>query len=254
MRCCHISFNKVSSQSQAEIHNYAWGEEYTPSGNWAGYAQTVWDSDNRSYDWNIHVKEFNSHFSRVLALHEVGHAMGLEHPFDDGDGDVWNGTTTDDTIMSYTSAGKTILDYRRADWDALTGLYGGTIPTIIEHTEPEPITPEPEPEPEPEPPVVSTPEPIFLDTELKSRHIRRLERGKFKHSQQVVRLLTKWDVLDNVSPRDYNKVFLNDTQLTHLANRDFESFIDTLTVRQRRNNRRTGCTCSSHAYPHSHIS
>lgn len=249
-----ISFNKVSSRDDAEIHNFAWGDEYTPSGNWAGYAQNAWDSTNQTYDWYIHVKEFTNNFSRVLALHEVGHALGLEHPFDSRDGDVWGNTTQADTVMSYSRADKPILDYRRADWDALTGLYGGTIPDIIEYQEP---TPEPQPEPEPaptQPPVAPTlPEPEFNDVELKQRWINRLERGKFKHTQQVIRLLTKWDILDNVSGRDYNKTTLSTTQLTHLANQDFESFIDTLTVRTRRNNRRTGCSCPSHQYPHSHI-
>ena len=73
----------LTTKPNAEIRNYAWGEEYTPSGNWAGYARTNWNSVTESTYWMIHVKEFTSNFSRVLALHEVGHALGLEHPFDD---------------------------------------------------------------------------------------------------------------------------------------------------------------------------
>ncbi len=232
----------LTTKTESEIRNYNWGEEFTPSGNWAGYARTHWDDNSQELVWNIHVKTFTSDFARVLALHEVGHSLGLEHPFDERDGDVWKDTTYDDTIMSYTPSGNTILDYRRADWDALTGLYGGVIPDIIEP----PPTPEPEPAPEPEPTPPSTPEPVFSDIILSSKQQRRVSRSK--NSRQVIRKLKRFGVLDNVSPRDYNKETVSNSQAFMLGARKYEDYLNTLTTRGQ-----TGCTCCSHHYPHSHI-
>ena len=231
---------ELTTKDNAEIRNYAWGEEYTPSGNWAGYARTAWNSNTDSYYWMIHVKEYNSFFSRILALHEVGHALGLEHPFDDSDGDVWNDTTHADTVMSYRHTDQTILDYRRADWDALTGLYGGIIPDVIEPA-PEPVTPDPvAPDP------IILPDPTFNDITLLPRQQRKLSR--ITNTRKATRLLIKWNIVDNVSHKDYNRTTVNSTQRNHLINGDYESFINTLIPRAS-----TGCSCCSHHYPHSHI-
>lgn len=237
-----IDVTRVSSQQHAEIHNYAWGEEFTPSGNWAGYAQTRWDSDTNSYDWNIHVKEYQSNYSRILALHEVGHVLGLEHPFESNDGDVWNNATHNDTVMAYAGTSNTILDYRRADWDTITGLYGGIIPDIIEPSEPPPTPTEPTPTPTPTP----TPQPIFNSVTLLPRQERKLSR--VSHTRKATRLLIKWGVVDNVSHKDYNKDSISSIQRVALTNGDYEGFINTLTARHS-----TGCCCPSHSYPHSHI-
>ena len=244
-----VDFTQTTYDS-AEIRNYNWGDEHTPSGNWAGYARTRWDQDRDELIWNIHVKTYTNDFGRVLALHEVGHALGLEHPFDTRDGDVWNDTTYDDTVMSYTSSRNTILDYREADWDALTGLYGGIIPDIIEPepVAPPPVTPEPEPErPAPTPVAPPTlPEPTFTDITLTKRQSRRLDRAP--HSRNVIRKLIKWGIVDNVSPRDYNKMTVNNAQSFMLSGRAWDKYFDTLTPTGS-----TGCSCCSHHYPHSHI-
>ena len=61
---------------------------------------------------------------RWMVLHELGHALGLEHQFNDGDGDNWPGATVRDTVMAYELSGRPPkFKFRQADIDAITGLW-----------------------------------------------------------------------------------------------------------------------------------
>lgn len=94
--------------------------------------------DNPSYlglavpnnkSWNLYVSKYTGERKQWIYAHEFGHALGLEHPFDDRDGDYWMSTnswesvTTEDTVMSYRYVPSNNWFYRQADIDTITGIW-----------------------------------------------------------------------------------------------------------------------------------
>jgi Ca2+-binding RTX toxin-like protein len=88
-----IRFAFSSAASLSNIWGYAWGpNSYWPSGG------DIWinASHGSDSDWSLTSYNFEA------LIHEVGHALGLKHPFDDG---VKLSTALDNsnnTVMSYT--------------------------------------------------------------------------------------------------------------------------------------------------------
>ena len=68
---------------------------------------------------------FGGSFGFETLLHELGHALGLKHPFEDGVTLPNGDDSTAFTLMSYTGAGGPYAQFRPYDIAALNFLYGG---------------------------------------------------------------------------------------------------------------------------------
>lgn len=74
---------------------------------------------------------------KYTIIHELGHAIGLEHPFDNADGDYYISTdpyksaTPDETVMSYRINDTSQLPsfYTQTDIAALTSIWGARDPS-----------------------------------------------------------------------------------------------------------------------------
>lgn len=103
-----LDFRESSSASGADVDFFYDMEiELGGGGNTLGLATT-----SGRGGWELFVNypevEFDENYRRYVLIHEFGHALGLEHPFEGGDGDTVNGTTDpwasafpEETVMAY---------------------------------------------------------------------------------------------------------------------------------------------------------
>ena len=97
-----INFAFTTNKKIADIKFYQ--NSYFPEG---VLGDTIYDCDN---GWQISINRSQTPENKKWTIiHEFGHTLGLEHPFDDSDDDYYEttnmfsykGATSDDSVMTY---------------------------------------------------------------------------------------------------------------------------------------------------------
>lgn len=134
-----IHFVETSNGANAQIHlcsadligsNVTGLCSWYSSYNYSGTQLVSYDADAYVYLDNVEWYAQNSNlapggYGYETLLHELGHALGLKHPFDDSINLPASQDNTSNTLMSYTSLGGPHSAYSPYDIAALNWLYGG---------------------------------------------------------------------------------------------------------------------------------
>lgn len=109
-----------SNQTNAQIILYS-VKEYKARGT----VGLTWDAAKQYVTtWRDYGGSRLTQYELSTIKHEIGHAVGLDHPHGDG---YYEGVTTLDTIMSYNEVDYWVTNYSATDTQALQSLWG--VPT-----------------------------------------------------------------------------------------------------------------------------
>lgn len=128
-----LDFRQASTAAAADVDLFFDMEiDLGGGGNTLGLATT---SGRGGWELFVNYPEVQNdvNYLRYVLIHEFGHALGLEHPFEGGDGDTVNGTTDpwasafpEETVMAYRSplSGSWPEFFTDNDLNALIDLWG----------------------------------------------------------------------------------------------------------------------------------
>jgi len=137
----NVSFIKIDGDAELDFIRV----DEIPSGNprSLGLAQYRYQNNEPTVDLLINVDsitgavvdgpkagKYRKNYLRYVMLHELGHGLGLEHPFNAGDGDSLQ-TNGEFTVMSYNArpvvyTDKKLKYYTEADVDTISGIWNDT--------------------------------------------------------------------------------------------------------------------------------
>jgi hypothetical protein len=130
-----LDFEMVNNQAQGDINLFLDQEIAVNSGGTTlGIALS--NSTNQRNWWELMINgpalQNQSDYLHYALIHELGHALGLEHPFDNSDGDVFVSSKPgasaypEETVMAYRQPmnGSWPTWYTNADINALIELWG----------------------------------------------------------------------------------------------------------------------------------
>ena len=146
-----INFNIVDEEADADI-SFFYDSEINVNGEKDILGIVVKNNleEKSSYEVFLNYPNFENNVSylRYAFLHELGHVLGLEHPFNEEDGDVfenqtspWSSAYPEETVMAYRqpSLGSWPEDFSDNDLNALKSAWGAEPVTnlnkyIIDHS------------------------------------------------------------------------------------------------------------------------
>ena len=130
-----IDIDVTLSHNQAEVYFYL-DREIKIDGNLDVLGLAISNSSSEKGWWEVFLDgpafDGNTLYRNYALLHELGHVMGLEHPFDGGDGDVFGTTNSsfsafpEDTVMAYRPPLNGVWPqwFSDNDLEALISLWG----------------------------------------------------------------------------------------------------------------------------------